>query len=123
MTQTWIVKGYSYAFKSTAPSTADVSYPIDFVWINTTSNIAYILNDITDGLANWYIKTVDSMIGNIRVIGETYLGEPVRTPGVGAEITDPYAIHSHPAAGEFKVESIDLNADGKVVIRYESAAS
>jgi len=74
----WLIKGYAYGYKSIAPSTNDLSYPIPYIWIDRSSNIAYILGAIIDGMAIWTIKGPDliineGQINQINVIGGSNL--------------------------------------------------
>lgn len=116
----WIVRGYPYCLKTTSPATTDTGYQLNFIWVNITSGVAYILDSLAGGVASWPVKTPDSVInGDINVIGATTTGDLIIwTPGTA--VTDPDAIHSHPGSGEYKVSTIRMDADEKVVITYEN---
>jgi hypothetical protein len=116
MNISWLIKGYPYFFKRTSPGATDRVYSVDDVWVNTSTDVAYILVSVIDGVASWVVRNPDSIInagtgGEIRVIGETATGA-----GMG---TDPDAIHSHPGAGEYKVTSVKMDSAEKIVVTYE----
>ena len=95
MRPNWLIKGYSYCLKTTAPGVGDADYSIDYIWVNVTTNVAYVLSSITSGVASWVVKVPDSIInegqgGEIRVIGETAMGDVVRTPGAGLLESEGY---------------------------------
>ena len=125
----WIIKGYTYEFKSRAPLTSDIAYDLGFIWIDSSTNIAYILTSLSGGLGTWAIKTPDKILnvgsgGSIYVIGDTNLGGTITIINMEtvSVIDDANAIHSHPGPGERKIESIKMTADDQISIRYESAA-
>lgn len=75
----WVIKGFVYGLKVTSPTAADTDYPLDFVWVNTILNIAYIHG----GGGVWWTKNPDyiknvNVENPIYVIGETSLGEVER---------------------------------------------
>jgi len=58
----WVVKGYSYGLKRQSPGFSDTNYPIgSYVWVDTVANIAYILNSVTEGRAEWAIRPPDAI--------------------------------------------------------------
>jgi hypothetical protein len=125
MTLGWIVKGYPYSFQTRAPLTTDNSFSVPYIWINTVTDTAYMLNAISDGIATWVVKEPDSILdsgttGLVKIIGESYLGTITRAPGGGYALP-PNVVVSNPGSGEHKVESIKIESGGNVSIRYESA--
>ena len=119
----WLVKGYSYLLKATSPTSVDSSYPVGYVWIDLTTNVAYVLDSVVDGVATWVVKRPDSVInegtgGQINVIGETALGDSIRVPGSGT-IVPSGAIVSDPAAGEYRVTNIRVDQNKKLVAEYD----
>jgi len=74
----WLIKGgYSYGLKRSAPQSTDANYPVgSYVWVDTAANVAYILNGVTDGRAEWAVRPPDTVLNvadkQINVIGETY---------------------------------------------------
>lgn len=125
MRPNWLIKGYSYCLKTTAPGVGDADYSIDYIWVNVTTNVAYVLSSITSGVASWVVKAPDSIInegqrGEIRVIGETAMGDVVRTSGAGAELP-ANAIISDPGAGEYKITGIKVDANMKVVVTHDGS--
>ena len=115
----WIVKGYPYCLKVTSPANTDTGYPLNFVWVNISSGIAYILDSLTNGVASWIVKAPDSVInGDINVIGETATGDLiVRTPGTVT--TD--GIVSEPGDGEHKITNLRVDKNHKLVATYDEA--
>lgn len=92
MSQTigWVVKGYTYGFKTRAPKETDTNYPLEYIFIDKHSDIAYILTAIEDGHAIWVERTPDYAINvntdnPVYFIGETYLGDK----SVGIPIAGP----------------------------------
>jgi hypothetical protein len=78
----WLIKGYAYKIVKGAPSVNDIDYPDPFVWVDTSTDIAYLLSNKT-----WSAKAPDSiindgLIGQINVIGQSGLSEVVEIPGV-----------------------------------------
>lgn len=115
----WIIKGgYTYGFKNTAPTSSDTDYPVgSYIWINITTSIAYVLHSLSDGVATWAVKSPDSVINNgqINVIGESAVGEPVvRISGTATD-----GITSIPGEGEHKITNLRVDQNGKFVATYE----
>lgn len=83
----YVVKGYPYVYRTGAPGVADTDFPLEYIWIDVSTDTAYMLNSITNGLASWAVKLPDTVInsgvGEMRIIGESYMGEAVRIPGGG----------------------------------------
>ena len=74
----WLVKGHPYVFKTVVPGSADTNYSLFSIWINISTNIAYVLSSIVNGQAEWNVKQPNSVINDatvnqINVIGETYI--------------------------------------------------
>jgi len=121
----WVIKGgYAYCLKKAPPATSDTGYPVgSYLWIDTATNVAYVLNSIEDGRAVWAIKQPDSVInsgtgGQINVIGESYLGNAVTvTPGAGTLSSD--AVISIPSTGEKKITNIRVDSNNKLVVTHE----
>lgn len=72
----WVIKGFTYGLKVTSPTATDTDYPLDFIWVNTITNVAYIHG----GGGSWWPKPPDhirnvNVENPIYVIGETSLGE------------------------------------------------
>jgi len=118
----WIVKGYSYGFKKTSPGATDDGYPIGYIWIDATANIAYILSGIEEGQATWVVKLPDAITNNgtggqINVIGESYTGD-----AMVAMIPGPMSagvIVSNPGAGEHKITNLRVDHNHKLVATYD----
>jgi hypothetical protein len=125
----YVIKGYPYGFHIGTPSSADTGFPLGYIWINTATDTAYMLFSINDGLAIWVAKEPDTTINNgsigeVRIIGESYLGDVVRTPGGGAFfdtgwVLPPNVILSNPNPGEYKVADIKMDVSEKIVVTYE----
>jgi len=98
--------------KSTAPTSADVSYQIGTVWIDTTNDVSYQLTDITAGAATWQYAGVASAsltvpgVVELSTNAETVTGTAtnvVTTPAnITAKMAAPGTIGgTTPAAGNF----------------------
>ncbi|MFZ2809445.1 MAG: right-handed parallel beta-helix repeat-containing protein [Desulfosalsimonadaceae bacterium] len=86
MRPNWAIKGYSYGFKSRSPVPSDTGYPLNYVWIDRSANLAYILSDLSDGIAAWSFRPPDSIIndgtiGQVNIIGDSSLNDIVSVPG------------------------------------------
>ncbi len=74
----WLIKGgYSYGLKRSAPQRTDATYPVgSYIWVDTAANVAYILNGVTEGRAEWAVRPPDSILTvadkQINVIGNAY---------------------------------------------------
>ena len=121
MKQSWIVKGYQFAMNTTSPGVSDTGFPISFIWINIAKDIAYILNSVVNGVATWFIKNPDCIlnegVGQINVIGETALGEAIKSPGV--TVIPTTGIFSSPGAGEHRVTNIRVGPDNKMIATFD----
>lgn len=85
----WVIKGHVYGIKFTSPTTRDTDYPEEYIWIDKSHDVAYILSSVTDGVALWIEREPDYKINvntdtPVYFIGETYLGDSERgVPVVG----------------------------------------
>lgn len=61
----WI--GLEYIYKALAPTAADNGYAVPTLWIDTVANKAYLLVDVTGGVATW-LKILNANIDDITVL-------------------------------------------------------
>jgi hypothetical protein len=54
----WVVKGYPYSVSNVAPTTANNTYLAPYIWINSTTEIAYILS----GTSVWSVRPPDHIL-------------------------------------------------------------
>jgi hypothetical protein len=47
------ISGLTYVTDSRRPNTSDNSYVVPTLWVDTTGNTAYVLTDVTTGIATW----------------------------------------------------------------------
>ena len=116
----WVVNGYAYGLKISNPSTSDINYPISYIWINLTSNVAYILVSKIDGIAVWNIKNPDSIYSadtgfQVNMIGSTSLLD-INTPRTDLPAN---IVVSEPGVGEFRVTKLRMDENKKLVATYE----
>lgn len=72
----WKNKDVPYVVKTAAPTTADISYQIPTMWINTVTDRVYFLTDITAGVATWNES-----------IGATLPANTITDPAINAAAT------------------------------------
>jgi hypothetical protein len=123
MKSAWLIKGYSYCLKTTSPTIADWDFPISYVWVNTNTEVAYILSSVTDSVASWTVRPSDSVInsgtgGQINVIGTSDIGSTIPGGGAWGALPDNL-VYSDPGAGEHQITHIKMNVDHKLVATYD----
>ena len=57
------ISGLTYVTDSRRPNTSDNSYVVPTLWVDTTGNTAYVLTDVTTGIATW-LKLSDNQLGD-----------------------------------------------------------
>ena len=116
----WVVNGYIYGFKNADPTVSDINYPISYIWINKISGIAYILISKDDGIAVWNIKNPDSIHNvdtdfQVNILGTTSLLDIISSRSeLPANV-----VTSDPGLGEYKITSIRMDENKKMVATYE----
>ena len=126
MTPSWIVKGYPYCLKRTAPTVKDNDFSVGYIWVNIVTAVAYILAEIVDSAATWIVREPDiilneNTISQINVIGVANIGS--QALGLGGAWTGELpsnVVVSDPGPGEYRVTKIKMNADTKVVVTYDN---
>ena len=74
----WLIKGgYAYSMRRCAPHETDTNYPVgSHIWVDTVSDVAYVLDRIIEGKAQWASRLPDTVLSvadkQINVIGEAY---------------------------------------------------
>ena len=118
----WVIRGYNYGFMTRNPGPTDVDYIPGYIWVNIITNLAFMLNSLTEGVASWLSRGPDSIlnegtIGQVNIIGENSVGGITRATG-GGIVSGDY-IPSLPMLGERKITNIRVDANNKLVATYE----
>lgn len=121
MSLNFVVKGYLYGFKLVDPSVSDVSYPLNYIWINLNTKIAYILDNLDDGMATWLVKLPDTIYNEgtdfqINIIGDVSLLTITVSPTI---VLPTNIIISDPIAGNYRVTEVHLDEHKKMVVKYD----
>jgi hypothetical protein len=120
MRPSFVIKGYSHGYKSVDPSVADTRYPINYIWINYITGIAYILDSIVNGIATWLVKLPDLIYNKgtdfqVNIIGDVSLLQISKSSEF---VLPPNIVTSNPDTGEYPITSIKLNSHKKMVATY-----
>ena len=120
----WLIKGYSYCLKTTSPTSVDHNFPIGYVWVNTNTEVAYILLAVVDSIATWVVRQPDSIVNNgtggqINVIGISDIGSTISSVPIYLGTLPDNLVYSDPGVGEHQITKIKMNTEHKLVATYE----
>jgi hypothetical protein len=120
----FVVKGYLYGFKSVNPSATDVGYPLNYIWINLNTKVAYILDNLDNGIATWLVKNPDTVYNEgtdfqINIIGDISL---LKIKVTSEAILPPNVVISDPVAGKYKITEIHLDEHKRMIATFDDEA-
>ena len=98
--------------KTTDPTAADAIYDYPVVWVNTTSNLAWLLKDGA-------INSLPPTSGNT-VTGDTSSTSIADLEGQISDLQTEIdgAIKSDPTGGQYQITELALDANKKVVVTH-----